>query len=177
MRGVGTAGSNLGMATTHPAELRDAESVVHGSRYLVLATATLGGAPWATPVYFAISDPWTFWWVSAPGTRHSRNVAANPQVALTVFDSTVELGAAAAVYAEAGAEQCPAADLAAGIAVFSARSVGHGGDRWDEARVTGSARLRLYRARASTVDVLSRDEGPDRRLRAWAAASATTPRS
>lgn len=146
-----------------------AESVVADCRYLVLATSSLGGTPWVTPVYFAASDPWTFWWVSSPEALHSRNIAANPQVAVTIFDSTAGLGQAAAVYAAAWAQQCPPARVANGIAVYAERSLRHGGDRWDEASVTGAARLRLYRATASWVDVLNRDAGPDRRIRVWAA--------
>ena len=146
-----------------------AASVVTTCRYLVLATSSLGGTPWVTPVYFAASDPWTFWWVSSLETLHSRNVAVNPQVALTVFDATVRFGQAAAVYVAAWAEQCPSARVTEGIAVYAERSLQHGGERWTEASVTGAARLRLYRARASRVDVLNRDAGPDRRIRVWPA--------
>jgi len=146
-----------------------AASVVAKCRYLVLATSSLGGTPWVTPVYFAAGDPWTFWWISSPETLHCRNIAVNPQVALTVFDATARLGQAAAVYAAAWAEQCPSARLAEGIAVYAERSLQHGGDRWNEESVTGTARLRLYRARASRVDVLNRDAGPARRIRVWPA--------
>lgn len=144
-----------------------AASVVADCRYLVLATSSLGGTPWVTPVYFATSEPWTFWWVSSPETLHSRNIAVNPQAALTIFDSMARFGQAAAVYAAAWAEQCPAARVTKGIAVYAERSLRHGGDRWDEASVTGAARLRLYRATASRIDVLNRDAGPDRRIRVW----------
>ena len=37
-------------------------------------------------------------WVSSPQARHSRNLAARPQVSIVVFDSQVPVGSAAAVY-------------------------------------------------------------------------------
>ena len=157
-------------ATIPPAESalrRHAESVVSECRYLVLATSTLSGTPWATPVYFATTPRWTFWWVSSPDTRHSRNIAVNPHVALTVFDSSVEVGKAAAVYVEAWADQCPPGQVPGALDAFNERSVTHGGSRWEPSRVTGAARLRLYRATAIRLDVLNRDDGPDRRIPVW----------
>lgn len=72
-------------------------------RYVVLATADADGNPWATPVFFAADGTHRLLWVSAPESRHSRNIAVRPEVALTVFDSTVPVGGAEAVYLEATA--------------------------------------------------------------------------
>jgi uncharacterized protein YhbP (UPF0306 family) len=71
--------------------------------YMVLATADADGVPWATPVYFAAGDERHLYWVSSPETRHSRNIAMRPEVAITIFDSGVPVGAGEAVYAEATA--------------------------------------------------------------------------
>jgi general stress protein 26 len=138
--------------------------IVEGNRYLVIATASPDGTPWVTPVYFAHAGLSTFWWVSSPESRHSRLIAANPRVALTVFDSSVEIGQAAALYAEASATMCSDAEVATEIRSFSDRLVAHGAGPWHAGMVTGSARLRLYRARTTSVDVLAEDDGPDRRL-------------
>jgi uncharacterized protein YhbP (UPF0306 family) len=138
--------------------------VVSANKYLVLATATPGATPWVTPVYFASAGVATFWWVSRPASRHSRLVAANPQVAITVFDSSVAIGHAAAVYAEAWAEECSAEDAAQEVHHYSARSQHHGAEAWTTAQVTGTAAFRLYRARASAVWLLPDDEGPDHRV-------------
>ena len=155
-------------ATIPPAESalrRHAESVVSECRYLVLATSTLSGTPWATPVYFATTPRWTFWWVSSPDSRHSRNIAVNPHVALTVFDSSVEVGEASAVYADARAEECAPRE-AAEIGTYSARSQAHGAAPWTADMVTGEAEFRLYRARASAVWLL-RPRGPDLRVQVY----------
>jgi uncharacterized protein YhbP (UPF0306 family) len=148
-----------------PEVAQAALDVVSGNKYLVLATATAGATPWVTPVYFAHGGLRTFWWVSRPTSRHSRLVTANPQVAITVFDSSVAIGRAAAVYAEAWAEECSPEDAARDIHHYSERSQHHGVEPWTTGQVTGHAELRLYRARASSVWLLPDDDGPDHRIR------------
>jgi hypothetical protein len=120
--------------------------------HMALATATLGGTPWVTPVQVAVEGRDTFWWASPPTARHSRNLLANPQVALVVIDPTNTVDPAGAVSCDAWAEQCPDADVDHGLRVLSTRSTTHDGRALDAAMVTGEARLRLYRARASVLD-------------------------
>lgn len=141
-----------------------ANGVVAANKYLVLATATPGGTPWVTPVYFAHDDLTSFWWVSRPLARHSRLIAANPQVAITVFDSSVAIGRAAAVYAEAWAAQCSEVEVRREIGHYSDRSVRHGVEAWTVEDVTGDAEFRLYRARTARVWLLADDDGPDHRI-------------
>ncbi|HWM22686.1 MAG TPA: pyridoxamine 5'-phosphate oxidase family protein, partial [Ilumatobacteraceae bacterium] len=57
-----------------------ARAILDANRYMTLATADESGVPWASPVWFASADYRAFFWVSAPGARHSRNLAARPQV-------------------------------------------------------------------------------------------------
>ena len=89
------------------------------SHYLVLATADRQGRPWATPVFFAARDEDRLFWVSAPDSRHSRNIAERPAVAITVFDSHAPIGGAEALYLEASAG--PADDPAAALTMLNAR--------------------------------------------------------
>jgi uncharacterized protein YhbP (UPF0306 family) len=73
-------------------------------RYLVLGTADGDGRPWATPVFYAADGEHRVLWVSAPDSRHSRNIAVRPDVAITVFDTHAPIGGAEALYLEATAE-------------------------------------------------------------------------
>ena len=73
--------------------------------YMTLATADATGRPWVSPVWFATGSDETFLWVSAPETRHSRNIAVRPEVAIVIFDSTVSVGGAEALYVDAIAEE------------------------------------------------------------------------
>ncbi len=88
------------------------------NRYLVLGTAGPDGHPWVTPVFYAARDETRLVWVSAPDSRHSRNLAERPAVAITVFDSHARIGAAEALYLEAVAG--PADDPAAAVALLNA---------------------------------------------------------
>lgn len=144
--------------------VQTAERVLSGTRYMALSTADAGGVPWVTPVWFAREDRHTFYWVSDAETRHSRNIAARPDVALVVFDSRVPVGGASAFYARARAVQVPDDEVATGIAVFSREAEAQGIGAWDADRVTGDAHLRLYRAAVTEEWVLAEDDGPDRRL-------------
>jgi uncharacterized protein YhbP (UPF0306 family) len=81
------------------------DRVLAANRYLVLGTADEDGQPWVTPVFFALLDPNRVCWVSSPDSRHSRNIAHRAAVAITVFDSTVEVGRAEAAYFDADAAQ------------------------------------------------------------------------
>jgi pyridoxine/pyridoxamine 5'-phosphate oxidase len=135
--------------------------IVDALSYMTLATADEDGRPWATPVWYAHAAYTEFLWVSEPTARHSRNLAARPEVGIVIFDSTVPVGGAEAVYVEAIATELAGADQERGIEIFSRRSTEGGARAWALAEVRPPAPLRLYRAVATAQYVL----GPgDRRL-------------
>src|SRR5262245_32962284 len=129
---------------------------------MTLATADADGAPWASPVWFAHEQYETFLWMSEPGARHSRNIAARRDVAIVVFDSTVSPRQRNAVYVEASAAVVPDAELSDAVAVYAARSIACGLETLTSDQVSGDAPWRLYRARASAVYVL--EDEHDRRV-------------
>ena len=139
-----------------------ARRIVDANMYMTLATADEEGRPWASPVWYAPAGPGESLWVSDPHARHSRNVAARRQVGIVIFDSTVPIGGAEAVYIEAEAEELSGAELDRAIAIFSTRSKTVGGNEWTLADVRQPARVRLYRATASARFVLGTG---DRRVR------------
>jgi hypothetical protein len=141
---------------TTPADA--ARLVIDANSYLILATADAAGRPWATPVWFAERDLREFVWVSRIETRHSANIAERPEVALAVFDSTVPVGSAIAVYVEAAAAPVHDAELDDALGVFNGRSVARGLRPWSDSEVTGAAPHRLFRALASQVWVLDENE-------------------
>ncbi|MFF2371615.1 pyridoxamine 5'-phosphate oxidase family protein [Agromyces sp. NPDC058110] len=137
-----------------------ARRILDANAYLTLATADAAGRPWATPVWFAVRDLREFVWVSRPTRRHSDNIAARAEVAMTVFDSTTPVGDATAVFAEALAEPVPNDALDEALAVYNARCAATGLRPWAIGSVTGAAPHRLFHAIASQVWVL--DEREDR---------------
>ena len=142
-----------------------AREVFSAGTYVVLATADHDGVPWSSPVWFATEDHRSIYWVSHPDARHSKNIAARPEIALVVFDSTVAAGHGQAVYMTATAEQLtdPAA-IERGLAVFSAEAERQGIGEWGLDRVSGEARLRLYRASVHEHWILDPDSPYDVRV-------------
>ena len=93
-------------------ELADvARSVIDENSYMALGTADEAGNPWVSPVWFASEDYRSFHWVSSPDAKHSRHLAAHPEVAIAIFDSSVPVGGAQAVYMKGVAKQLTGAEL------------------------------------------------------------------
>jgi pyridoxamine 5'-phosphate oxidase-like protein len=157
---------------TNTDELADlARRVIDANRYMALGTADASGHPWVTPVWFASEDYLRFHWVSSPEARHSRNLEARPEVAIAIFDSTVPVGGAQAVYMAGTAEELTGAELERGIEVFGRLSASDVGRDWGLVDVQPPSLFRLYRATASEHYVLipgrdpQRGTGVDRRER------------
>jgi uncharacterized protein YhbP (UPF0306 family) len=138
-----------------------ARRLIKANMYMTIATADGDGRPWVSPVWFAAASDTEFLWVSAPEARHSRNIAVRPEVAIVIFDSTVPVGSAEALYLEAVAERLAGDDVDEAIGIYSARSQACGARAWLPADVLAQAPFRLYRATASARSVLQSD---DRRL-------------
>jgi predicted pyridoxine 5'-phosphate oxidase superfamily flavin-nucleotide-binding protein len=144
-------------------ELADhARRVIDANRYMALGTADEAGHPWVSPVWFASEDYRTFHWISSPDAKHSRNLAAHPEIAIAIFDSSVPVGGAEAVYMKGVANELTGAVLEEGLEVYdrvSRRDVGRGFGLDD---VQGSALFRLYRATVSEHWVLIPGRDPER---------------
>lgn len=138
-----------------------ARAIVTANLYLTLATADQDGRPWPTPVFFAAASDGELLWVSRPDARHSRNIAARPEVGVVVFDSRAPIGTGRAVYMTARAGVVPTADLERLVAVFSAAAVRRGGEPWSVDAVGPGSPFRLYRAVATERWVL---DDHDRRI-------------
>jgi nitroimidazol reductase NimA-like FMN-containing flavoprotein (pyridoxamine 5'-phosphate oxidase superfamily) len=73
--------------------------------YITIASVSSEGKPWNTPVYSAFDDDLNFYWFSDKNAQHSKNVQANPEVCLAIYDSTVPQGTGEGVYIEAVVEE------------------------------------------------------------------------
>ncbi|CAM5260789.1 hypothetical protein STENM36S_01522 [Streptomyces tendae] len=123
-------------------------------RYLVLGTADAEGRPWVSPVFFAADGPHRVLWVSSPDSRHSRNIAVRPEVAITVFDTAAPVGGAEAVYLEATAGQ--AADHARPADLASLNTRLPTGHRLVPEDLGPAGPLLVYQAAVSRHSVLIR---------------------
>lgn len=128
-----------------------AQSIVEASRFMALGTADASGTPWVSPVWFALLSYREYVWVSRPGTRHSRNLAERPQVAITIYDSHGP-GSWSALYMAAVAQKLNDVDDA--LEAFNRRSEAQGLRAWSRAEVVPPGEFRLYRATATEQFVL-----------------------
>lgn len=140
-------------------ELEDiAREVINGGRYMSLGTADAAGHPWVSPVFYTPDGYTDFYWVSSPDARHSRNVAARPDVSMAIYDSHVPIGAAEAVYMVARAAQVPDDELQHAAAVFNSRLPAE--KAFEPTELVAPALFRLYRAEVSEHSVLIRGGDP-----------------
>lgn len=143
------------------AELADhVKRVIDANQYMTLGTADGAGHPWVSPVWFAFESYDSFHWISSPDAKHSRNIAARPEVAIAMFDSSVPVGGGEAVYMKGVATELAGAELHQGIQIFdraSCRDIGRG---WDRDDVEEDALFRLYRATISEHWTLIRGSDP-----------------
>jgi uncharacterized protein YhbP (UPF0306 family) len=72
-------------------------TVFYGS----IATVCPDGKPWCSPLCIATDDDLCVYWASWPQNQHSRNVDANGQVFITIYDTQATEGSAIGVYIRA----------------------------------------------------------------------------
>ncbi|GAA4351164.1 pyridoxamine 5'-phosphate oxidase family protein [Angustibacter luteus] len=145
------------MSTDDLAE--EARQVLDTNQYLTLGTTEDDGQPRVSPVYFTHDGYRDVYWVSSPGSAHSHNVAARPDVAAVVFDSTAEVGQGSAVYLTGTAAQVPDDELESACARAFAKLSGAAKPFTPE-ELSGAAELRLYRLRVVQHDVHVRGSDP-----------------
>ena len=123
--------------------------ILDSNRYMTLGTADAEGRPWVSPVWFAAVGYAELLWVSSPETRHSRNLAARPELSIVVFDSQVPEFEGQAVYMAAVGAEVDESELADAVEVFAAAALAGGAGEWSAEDVSPPAELRLHRARVS----------------------------
>ncbi len=79
-----------------------ARNIVQQILYVTVATVSVEGKPWNSPVYASFDDAGNFYWVSSPEAQHSQNVERNGEAFLVVYNSTVPWATGEGVYIEAG---------------------------------------------------------------------------
>jgi hypothetical protein len=129
-----------------------ARHVIDTNRYLTLGTTEPDGRSRLSPVYFTHVDYRDFYWVSSPAAHHSMNIAARPEIAIVIFDSTAPIGQGQAVYVSAQASVVAGDELSQRCVEAFAR-VDPGAKRFGPHELSGGAVLRLYCARAISHEV------------------------
>lgn len=85
--------------------IKKAAGIIKTIRYINIASITPDGKPWNSPVYCAFDKDLNFFWLSWKQNQHSINVRNNPNVFITIYDSTVLCSTGVGVYLEGTAKQ------------------------------------------------------------------------
>lgn len=77
---------------------RIARDIIKNNIYLTLGTAD-GLIPWTAPLFYAVSDDYTFYFISQMDSLHTQHVLKNPQIGFSIFDSHQKEGSGNGVQA------------------------------------------------------------------------------
>ncbi len=109
--------------------------------YATLATVSENGEPWNSPVRFTKDAELNIYWASDKESQHSKNVRANGQVFIVIYDSTVPEGKGEGVYLRAKAVEISDPD-----AVLNYMKLKKGDGDYDPNDFLGEAVRRIYKA-------------------------------
>lgn len=82
-----------------------ARQILENICYMAIASVSSDGKPWSTPVYFACDEGFNLYWVSARESCHSTNIATNPAIFISIYDSRAPEGSAVGLYINATARE------------------------------------------------------------------------
>ncbi len=118
-----------------------AKEILETIKYATLATVTADGKPWNSPVASILDDDLNVYWFSDKEGQHSKNVRANGEVFIVVYDSTAPWGQGEGVYIQAKAYE-----LNDPNEIREARRIKKGAGDDDPAEFMGDAVRRVYKA-------------------------------
>lgn len=119
-----------------------AAEILQTIQYATIATVTPEGKPWISPVARILDDELNIYWISDKDNQHSKNVRANANVSMVIFDSTVPEGQGEGVYVEA-----TASELTDPEEILFVRRLKKGDEyQPEEGEFTGDAVRRVYKA-------------------------------
>ena len=84
----------------------------------VMTLATAG--PWAAAVFY-VNDGFTLYFLSAPGTRHAQELAANPRVAVTIQEDYADWRSIKGIQLDGVAARVAAGERARVIGLYGAK--------------------------------------------------------
>ncbi|NND65788.1 MAG: pyridoxamine 5'-phosphate oxidase family protein [Gammaproteobacteria bacterium] len=140
-----------------------AASIIQSILYINIASVCPDGRPWNSPVYSAFDNDLNFFWASAHFNQHSENIRSNPNVFLTIYDSTIPEGEGEGVYVEAVAAELDDFDeINHARTLTQARKNASHDPKFVEQLFMGDSIRKVYRATPSKIwlnDIKTDDHG------------------
>ena len=156
-----------------------AKEIIEKITYITIASISKEGKPWNAPVFSAYDKDYiwqragksrhggicgertkwknvtrgdifyNFYWGSYRDSQHSKNIGANKNVFLVIYDSTADAGTGEGVYIEATATELKdSKEIELAHKLLQAR---HHVPYWKLEQVHGNGPIRLYRAKPKKV--------------------------
>jgi uncharacterized protein YhbP (UPF0306 family) len=121
--------------------------IIQENIYCTIATSSLDGIPWITPVFFAYDEKFNIYWVSNKDSRHSTSIKENNKIAISIFNSQMPEGFGDGVYIEALVKELSEKkDIQEGIDVYNSRATIDSFRIPSQESVTGNNNWRIYKA-------------------------------
>lgn len=129
--------------------VEDAKAIIAKIHYITIATISEDGLPWNAPVFAAYDKNYTFYWGTYRDSQKSKNIRANKNVFLVIYDSTVNPGKGKGVYIKATVEELTdSKEIEVAHKLLWDR---HIVPYWKLEQVQGDAPIRLYKATSEKV--------------------------
>ena len=120
--------------------VKRAREIIANIDYITIASVTEDGMPWNSPVFSGYDEAYNFYFGTHIDSQKAKNIKANPNVFLVIYDSTVPPGTGEGVYVKGHAHQVNDTDF------------------WDFAAVQGDGPIRLYKVAPEQVWMNSGDK-------------------
>jgi uncharacterized protein YhbP (UPF0306 family) len=119
------------------------KKILEQIRYATISTIDETGAPWAAPVWYVFDEDYNIYYWSPTEAQHSKNIGTNPNVYVTVFDSTLPEGEGIGLYLRASVGEVPEDELDYAIERYNSSTKVF---KLDRENCTGNAPTRIYKA-------------------------------
>ena len=121
-----------------------AKEIIAKIPYITVASISKDGQPWNAPVFTAYDKDYNFYWGTYRDSQKSKNIRANENVFLVIYDSTVPPGEGEGVYIRAKATELddPKEIELAHKLLWNRHIVPY----WRLEQVQGDTPIRLYKA-------------------------------
>ena len=126
-----------------------AKEIIAKIPYVTIATVAKDSKPWNAPVFAAYDTDYNFYWGTYRNSQKSKNIRANENIFIVIYDSTAPAGKGEGVYIEAvAAELKNAEEIRMAHKLLRDR---HIVPYWKLEQVQGAGPIRLYRAESKKV--------------------------
>ncbi len=119
------------------------KEILEKIRYATISSVDETGMPWAAPVWYVFDKNFDIYWWSPQGAQHSKNIASNPNVYITIFDSSAPEGEGVGLYLRAQANPLDEKYLDDAIELYNTSTKVF---KLDQENCTDNAPTRVYKA-------------------------------